>query len=428
MKKRRRPLAALLAGLFIAALCSGCMISAEELYSLPQMPEEYVQLQELVDQRIEEGSSYAAPVGGSNRQSIQLRDLDGDGTAEALAFLADETGTPSVCVYRQDESGDYYLAVIIYGDGSAVAGVDYADLNGDGAAELIIAWQIGGELRQLSVYALDGSRPDGQMQVLSADCTDFLVCDLDADGVADLLDLRLYSAGGAMVMYTLDEELTVSSSTAYLSDRITDVRRTQTGTLSDGTTALFVDSGLSGGRMVTDVLAARNGQIKNLTLTVLGHSSAIRPEGVYAADVNGDRALEVPGGEGSDLVWFSVNAAGDLTPAATAYYAAKDGWYLTLTGPLEGDASAERQGGSSDEQAVVFSVPGEDGAPQRSVLAIYVLTGENRLDRAQASGRFILRQEEQVVYAARLWTDELTQQDIEDNFHLIYADWRSEEL
>ena len=203
MKKQARRCTALLLAVFMAFTCTGCMASSvEELYSLPELSEEYVQLQELIGQRIDEGGGYAAPIGGSYRQSIQLQDLDGDGTAEALAFLADSSHTPSICIYRQDEDGDYYLYVIIAGDGSSVASVEYADLTGDGASELIIAWQISGDIRLFSVYALGN-----QEQLLSVDCSEFLVCDLTGDGVADLLDLRIdYSAGSSVGMYSFGPE------------------------------------------------------------------------------------------------------------------------------------------------------------------------------------------------------------------------------
>ena len=108
MRTPKYRLTALVLALFMAAACTGCMTaSVDELYSLPRMSEEYVQLQELIAQRIDAGSAYAAPTGGRNRQSIQLRDLDADGTAEALAFLVDDDRTPTVCVYRRNADGDF---------------------------------------------------------------------------------------------------------------------------------------------------------------------------------------------------------------------------------------------------------------------------------------------------------------------------------
>ena len=82
MKNRNRAIALVLA-IFMGIACAGCSAAGgvERLYALPQLSEEYVQLEELIAQRIEEGDEYLAPQGGSNRQSVQLHDLDGDGTA-----------------------------------------------------------------------------------------------------------------------------------------------------------------------------------------------------------------------------------------------------------------------------------------------------------------------------------------------------------
>lgn len=41
----------------------------EELYSLPQLPQEYVELQNIIDEVLASGAEYAAPMAGSNRQS-----------------------------------------------------------------------------------------------------------------------------------------------------------------------------------------------------------------------------------------------------------------------------------------------------------------------------------------------------------------------
>lgn len=417
----------LVLALALAFLCTGCMsANVEELYSLPQMSEEYVQLQALIDQTIDNGGSYAAPTGGSNRQTIQLRDLDGDGIPEALAFLTDADHIPMVCVYRQDEHGDYYHSIVLPGNGTSVAGVDYADLDGDGASELILVWQGGGSLKMLCVYSLGSSEQSEQECLLSADCSEFVVCDLDGDGVADLLDLQMDVNGGKLVMYRLGDGQTTAAEAA-LSDGVSAVRRAVAGSLADGAAALFVESDLGGGEMVTDVFTADNGQLRNITMSADGRSDTLRPAGLYAADIDGDLALEIPTGHDDLLTWYSLTSDGSRTADASSYYDTVGGWYFVLPASMADGVFTEEHGAGGHERAIVFSVSG-GMTPQRNVLVIYALTGDNRLDRAAVDGRFILRQEERVIYAAQLLTDELTEKDIRDNFYIIYDQWQAGDL
>ncbi len=429
MKSPAKHAAALFLAVFIVASLTGCMTaSVDELYSLPQVSEEYVQLQDLVNQRVDAGSSYAAPTGGRNRQSIQLRDLDADGVAEALAFLVDETRTPTVCVYRQDDGGDYYPFVIITGYGSAVASVDYADLTGDGAAELIILWQGLGDIRLLTVHSLGDPERADQRELLSVDCTDLLVCDLTGDGVDDLLALHITDGQSALDLYDMNGGSPARSS-ADFSGGITTVVRTAASHLADGTAAVFVDSELGSDGLVTDVFTAADGQLRNITMTPLGRSNTLRPNGLYAMDLNDDGALELPmGGEGDTLQWYGLDPAGGMTPLLTSYYSGSDGWYMVLTGALTGDLIPERTIVPGEESSVVFTVAGDETTPQRSVLVISCFTGENRLDRAVGGGRFLLQQTDSAVYAAQLLTDELTEQDIRENFYLLYAEWQTGDL
>ena len=58
-----------------------------DLYSLPQLPEEYTELNSSLNQLLESGAEYAAPVSGSNIQPVQLEDLDGDGEEGGAGLL-----------------------------------------------------------------------------------------------------------------------------------------------------------------------------------------------------------------------------------------------------------------------------------------------------------------------------------------------------
>ena len=78
-----------LVGLLTLLLClGGCSLQfGDGLLLLPKVPAEYVQLQQQLDTILANGASYAVAETGTNRQAVQLVDLNGDGTEEALAFL-----------------------------------------------------------------------------------------------------------------------------------------------------------------------------------------------------------------------------------------------------------------------------------------------------------------------------------------------------
>ena len=63
-------------------------------------------------------------------------------------------------------------------------------------------------------------------------------------------------------------------------------------------------------------------------------------------------------------------------------------------------------------------------------LSIYKLTGSNRSARATDSGRFIRREEAEVIYSARLyecdWDSGLDESILLDRFHTIQTSWYNE--
>ena len=81
-------------------LLSGCYSGGiDQYFSPPQPSEEYLQLQELIDEELSSGCEFAAPIQGSFRQSVQFTDLDGDGMDEALVFLRGPDGTLKIHIY-----------------------------------------------------------------------------------------------------------------------------------------------------------------------------------------------------------------------------------------------------------------------------------------------------------------------------------------
>ena len=132
MLKHFFPMAALTSLLLL--LLSGCSLkSPEQLYELPEPPEDYKNLQSTITQvqtdlSLEYSSSveYAAPLSGDNTQTVQLLDLDDDGAQEsAVAFfrVANAENPLMIYIFHQQADGQYEVYAVIEGGGSAISSI-----------------------------------------------------------------------------------------------------------------------------------------------------------------------------------------------------------------------------------------------------------------------------------------------------------------
>ncbi len=430
MKKCKRGLALVLAAAALLGL-SGCGSgSIDRLFSLPQPADEYLQLQELIDAEIAQGCEYAAPTGGSYRQSVQLCDLDGDGESEALAFLRDAGQNGKINIYKLSH-GRYQLVLTLVGEGSAIGAIDFSDLNGDGFADLTVSWQLGTELRMLTVYDLSGW---GGEKLLTTDCTEFLVSDMDGDGTAELLVVSLAAAGGGAVsLYSFVSDGEPESRSARLSAGVTVLQRLRACSLEGGVPALLAESFCTDGALVSDLFALRNGEFVNVTLDAeTGVSRARRTYAVYSSDIDGDHCIEIPSptslftqSQGSNfwsIAWIGYDINGKATEKLDTYHCYSDGWYLILPQGWHDTLTVRRDDSVSGERSVVLSDINRSTGEITDKLIIYTLTGENRAERAQLDGRFVILEEESTVYAAQIIGD-ITPDEVKACFRIIYTEW-----
>lgn len=446
MKTRLR---AALAAVTVAASCllTGCssfrlVTSPEELYAPPQLPAEYTELNSAIRALLTSGMEYAAPISGSNTQTVQLHDLDGDGVQEALAFLRSpaEEQPLRIHIFRKG-SGGYEPAAVIAGSGTDIYSFAARDLNGDGLAELLIGWKTGAELRALSVWT---ARDEAPQELLRAAYAKYDVTDLDGDGLAEVTVFRSDEQGAAATdLYIWNEGMLEKTSEERLSYSLTELAagRVVSGVLRDGTPALFA-VGVSGyGAAVTDILLLREGQLTNAARSPnTGITTEIyRHRGLWPCDLDGDGVTEIPAAavipaaeeedetEYCRVDWYSHDSGGFRETALSTYHNTIDGWYLELPAGWAGKIALSRGYHAADEMAVTV-YDRESGAP---LVRICAITGSSRELKASRGNRIILSRQTDVIYVGELLEgnagrkDGIDEDRLRESFHIIAKEWSS---
>ena len=434
--------ALLLAALLLASVLSGCITRAiDDLYSVPQPAEEYVNLQRSIDEILEKGAEYAAPTGGSHRQSVQLYDFDGDGDEEAVAFFRMNEDKPLKIYIFRNNDGDYEVAASIEGEGTSIESISYMDIDGDSRAEIIVGWTMSGDIRMLGVYSL---RDFEATSLMLTDYYEYVLCDMDEDERADLTVVRYDRTakyGSAETFFFQSDGEIVSSSTR-LSVGLESVERVRSGELSDGGTAVYVEGQCEGG-VVTDIIACIDGTVSNVTVNPnTGVSDmTVRAYTVYTSDINSDGKPDIPvpqslpeQTEGTSyriINWYNYSSRGVATKTLSTYHNYTDGWYLVLPNEWLGSLTIRREVPVAGERTVVFSRWNGPDVPVTDFLAIYTLTGDNRADKARMNGRTVLSVSGETIYAAKLLGTEsvskysLSENDVVSRFRIIYSEWIS---
>ena len=437
----------------LAATASGCGIqSVDNLYALPALVEEYAALQSNIDATMRElGAEYAVINYGSNTSTIQLLDLDGNGTQEAAAVFLRVTSAGGdekplrVCVFRRTGQDDYRQVYTLEGEGSSINSVAYEDLTGDGSKEMIVSWQMGAGVYTLSAYALNLIDSNELMNVAYNET--YLTTDLDQDGDRELLVLQQdgSDAGNDRVeYYDFKDGAMVATSSAPLSLGMWDVKSAKASRLAGGEPGVYVTLELAEGQ-VTDVFVLRNGALTNLTRdTGSGVSGATYREytEVDPADIDGDGVLEIPSplplaalDPESDspqylIRWQQFDSRGRGSVRCLTYHCTVDGWYLTLPDGWERQVTAARDDSLSSrgERAVVFYH--RSGGEYQPFLTVYRLTGNNRQARANLTGRVTLASDSSTIYCASLdpsvWGGGISEADLKQRFKTIPAEWSAQ--
>ena len=344
MKKR-----ILFAMLFLltALLFGGCtMRTVEQMYALPKRSEEFNEMQSAIDTAMY-GMTYASPQSGENRQTVQMADLNGDGMDEIIVFAKGATEKPlQVLIFTQDENGRVRTMETIGSNGLAFEQVEYVDFDNQPGCELVVGIRVSDQIqRSVSVYTFQNN--DAELMLLNG-YTKFITCDLDGNGLSELMVFRqgeVETERATAVLYQTQNNRIERSVELSLSHGAEDIYRIMQGKLQSGNSAVYVASASDTDAMVTDVLTLQSGRFVNLTFSGEVDTSipTLRNFYVYSDDIDGDGIVEIPTTvimkplsswqneeDRHFLRWYSLDENGWEYNKLFTFHNFMGGWYLQL--------------------------------------------------------------------------------------------------
>lgn len=435
IKRLRKVIVPLVLAAAIVPL-GGCELttSVEDLLTLPQLSLEYTGLSRQIESLIAEGYEYASPTNGQNIQSVQMVDLDGDGSEEAVAFFRKSVDEKplKIVVFRPEEE-TYNRLCTIESSGSAVESVSYQDLNGDGVKELIVGWKISADVQTVAVYEVSSQ----SVTLMQSSYISFVVQEPGTAGPeekAGLVVLRSNAEGNTKAeLYQWENDALAAISGCELSSSAAELNHggLVSGKLDDGTDALFVTGVNEQNVAVTDILAYTPNGLNNVAgKGKTGHSDVSYPfRQLLPQDIDGDGAIELPmlheasGDKQMDGVvsWFSFGSNGEMSWSMDSYHSQTSGWYFAIPDAWHERVTSTVLDSGSVESQVLLCL---DGDP---VAALYTISGENRENRAARGDRFVLKQQTAVIYAGELLSEsgagELDEAAMRERFHPIVSLW-----
>lgn len=440
MKKKVRFLVLAAAMLLVLTGCG--LKSPDELYQLPRSTPQYESLQASLDSLLKSGYEYSAPLSGSNTQSVQLHDLDGDGVDEAVAFFR-ESGAKErplkICIFRGDAENGYELSGQIESDGDAINSMVYCQLNDTPTMELVVGWRISGTVYALSAYSLENGNVTQLMS--TASYTRYAVTDLDQDNQAEIVSIQMGNVedgGNVATYYDWSEGTMMEVNSVPLSASVEALDSVTYGYLTEGYPALYVNGFRRENHiyLICDVLALREGTLTNITMDpVVGDSDTSHLVQTDIQDINHDMATEIPIprplASGNNAVdWVQYDLDGNQISTCYTIHNTTDEWYFILPEEWIGGLSVTREEantGSTVERSMTFCYLDEETGEQVPFLAFYKNTGDNRESRAAMGNRFLLTEDAEATYAAELLEKQgqirITKEDVQERFHLIVNDW-----
>ena len=237
--------------LFGACGCGVTGMGREALLRPPKTMGAEAELEQLIE--LAAGGSYTLkyPKNGSNRNAIIMRDLDGDGVDEAIAFFRkqdNDAGVHMLVMFKKDEH--WNAANDVHVANPDVDCVDFADLDTGNTLEILVGYTTYAEANSLQVYTYQAGvvskYAEGEQNY-----TNFYCGFMDNSGKSKVVSL--YEGKAHMLEYDSARNALFVQASIAIDSKVVSYKNVTFTELNKGVNGLLMDGVLPGG-MNTQVL------------------------------------------------------------------------------------------------------------------------------------------------------------------------------
>ncbi len=338
--------------------CSSTTFHIADNIHPPKPSGELYDIQLALEKSVGQSINLCYPSSGEYRSAIITNDIDNDQKIEAFAFYSTETDDKTTIMHINyiNWDGEKWVSVSdLQVDCAGVESVSFENLDQSAVPKILVNWsRYSASDNQLSVYSIDF----GVLQeVTKANCSVYTACDLDDDGISELIAVYYNSAtkSSTATLLSLSEGGFTEKSVCTLDGNVTKYHEPVVSQFTDGQNAVFIDAEKATG-LITEILYLKEGKLLSaFSLNAEGeHTVTLRASAVRSDDYNKDGCVDIPlakkipmAGENSDTesaymtVWHSFDGRA-LTPIAYTVINFTDGYYLNLPENLVESFAVER--------------------------------------------------------------------------------------
>lgn len=302
IKRLKKVILAVLCAAVIACL-SGCTIgldtTTDSFLSPPRARGEMYEIEQALKQSVKEKFTLKYPTDGDHRSAYVLTDITSSGVDDfAIAFYSvlNSENIATMHLNLMKKTGEEWLSI---SDISILAvgveKVEIIDLDNDDIKEIIVGWNVyGGTSKKVMVYSLKGLTLAPRIQEAY---TDFVCCDLigNAKSGLFLLEHNTTQATAVAKYYTFETEGVQETGRCVVDGAVASFSDLALGKLTNGTTAIFIDS-VKGTGMQTEIVFFRGDTLvapmsQESPQTV---SPTYRENSIACMDINNDGFIDIP--------------------------------------------------------------------------------------------------------------------------------------